>query len=142
VKIINFSHPLTEAQQAQIEALAGIPVSRLIEVQRRFDESQPYAVQTRSLVDAAGLSTREWQIPPLLVNLPSLSVIAGLVLAEIQGRSGHLPAILRLRPVAGAAVPQYEVAEILNLTALRLEAAERAHAGQNAELTGHKIKAQ
>jgi len=66
-------------------------------------------------VDGAGLTAEEWQTLPLLVNPPSLSVIAGLVLAEIHGRAGYFPAVVRLRPVAGAVPPRFEVAEILNL---------------------------
>lgn len=119
--IINFSHPLTEGQKTKIEELAGVPIERLIEVQRTFAVEQPCAAQATALVNEVGLSYTEWQSAPLLVNLPSLSIIAGLVLAEIHGRSGHFPAVLRLRPVTGPTTT-YEVAEILNLEAVRLAA--------------------
>jgi len=53
------------------------------------------------------------------VNLPSLTPIAGLLLAELHGRAGYFPAVVRLRPASGSTPPQYEVAELLNLQAVR-----------------------
>ncbi|MGH9546163.1 MAG: CRISPR-associated protein Csx15 [Terriglobales bacterium] len=52
-----------------------------------------------------GLPATEWQQVPLLLNLPSLSVIASMVLAEIHGRIGHFPAVMRLRPTLGPRCP-------------------------------------
>ena len=117
--IVNLSHPLTDAQEQKIEELAGSPIDRILDLQAHFDEQRTFADQARDLVDAARLSGTDWQTLPLIVNLPSLSVIAALVLAEIHGRAGYFPAILRLRPVADAAVRQFEIAEILNLQTLR-----------------------
>jgi hypothetical protein len=56
------------------------------------------------------------------VNLPSLNHIAACVLAELHGRMGYFPTILRMRPVAGSTPPQFEVAEIINLQAVRDQA--------------------
>jgi len=41
------------------------------------------------------------------------------LLAEVHGRTGYFPTIIRLRPVAGVTPPQFEVAELLNLQAVR-----------------------
>lgn len=117
--LLNFAHPITPEQAAATEALLGRPIERTIACQAQFDPAQPFAEQARALVDSVGLSAEEWQTLPLLVNLPSLSVIAGLVLAEIHGRAGYFPAVLRLRPVAGAVPPRFEVAEVLNLQEAR-----------------------
>jgi len=57
--------------------------------------------------------------------LPSLNYAAAVLLAELHGRMGHFPAILRLRPIAGALVTEYDVAEIINLEAVRAEARTR-----------------
>jgi hypothetical protein len=77
------------------------------------------------LVDQAGLSPTEWQTLPLLINPPSLNFIAIVLLAELHGRCGYFPAHLRLRPVQGSLPPQYEVAEVLDLQALREAARQR-----------------
>jgi len=123
--LLNFSHPLTPAQLAATEQLMGQRVERVIEVKTHLDHARPFVEQARAVVDAVGLSPQEWQSLPLLVNLPSLNVIAALVLAELHGQMGYFPAVLRLRPVPDTTPPQFEVAEIINLQAVR-DAARRA----------------
>ncbi|MCR4407428.1 MAG: CRISPR-associated protein Csx15 [Anaerolineae bacterium] len=123
--LLNFSHPLTPDHIRQIEALAGQKIERVVEVHSQIDPQQPLVSQVIGLADAAGLTPAEWQTLPLLVNPPSLNFIAVVLLAELHGRCGYFPAHLRLRPVQGSLPPQYEVAEILNLQAVRDEARQR-----------------
>jgi hypothetical protein len=117
--LLNFSHPLTPAHLAQVEALTGQKVERVAEVHSQIDPQQPLVPQAVALADQAGLSSAEWQTLPLLVNPPSLNFIAVTLLAELHGRCGYFPAHLRMRPVQGSLPPQYEVAEVLNLQAVR-----------------------
>jgi hypothetical protein len=123
--LLNFAHPLTESQKAQVEQLTDHPVERILEGKVQFDPARPFAEQVRALLDGAGLSAAEWQGLPLLVNPPSLSAAACLVLAELHGRAGYFPAIIRLRPLPDTTPPAFEVAEVLNLQAVRDRA--RAH---------------
>ena len=125
VILLNFSHPLTPAHLQQIESLLGRPVERVTEVNAQIDPQQPLFPQVVAMADRAGLTTEEWQTLPLLVNLPSLNYSAAALLAELHGRCGYFPAVLRLRPVPGSLPPSFEVAEIMNLQALREEARER-----------------
>jgi hypothetical protein len=122
--LINLSHPLTEAQQAAIENKTNQTITRLIERMVHFDVSQPLAEQATALVDSLGLTPAEWQQSPLLVSLPSLNFGAAAVLAELHGRCGYFPPMVRLRLVEGSLPPTYEVAEIVNLQAMR-DAARR-----------------
>lgn len=122
--LLNFSHPLTSDHVQQIEALTGRTVERVIDVQSQIAPQQPLTQQVTALVNQAGLSPAEWQTLPLLVNPPSLNFIAVVLLAELHGRCGYFPAHLRLRPVQGSLPPQYEIAELLDLQALR-DAARR-----------------
>jgi len=117
--VINFSHPLTEEQLAQIEALSGQKVERVIEVPTQLDHEAPFAPQVTELVEKVGLSPREWQTLPILINPPSLNAIAVTLLAELHGRMGYFPTIIRLRPVPNAIPPRFEVAELINLQAVR-----------------------
>lgn len=117
--IINFSHPFTSTQLAAVEQLSGGPVERVVEVRAQFCAARSFAEQARELVESCGLSSDEWQTKSLLVNLPSFSPVTALVLAELHGRMGYFPAVLRLRPVADSTPPQFEVAEIINLQAVR-----------------------
>jgi hypothetical protein len=123
--LLNFSHPLTPAQVAQIEALAEQPVARVVEVHSQIDAQQPLGSQITALVDSAGLTPAQWQSEALLVNLPSLNYSAALVMAELHGRMGYFPSCVRLRPVPSAVPPQFEVAELLNLQATRDAARQR-----------------
>ena len=119
MKIINFAHPLTEENLREIEALAGHAVSEVIEVPSQIDLASPLEPQIASRLDELGLSPREWQTCPLLLNLPSLSCSAAVVLALVHGRAGHFPPVLRLAPEAGNVVTRFKVVEILNLQAIR-----------------------
>jgi hypothetical protein len=123
--LINLAHPLTAAQRAQIEALTQQKISRLVEPAVHFDVEAPFAGQIAALVDELGLTPAEWQQEPLLVAPPSLNFAAAGLLAELHGRCGYFPPIVRLRPVAGSLPPRYEVAEIMNLQAMRDDARQR-----------------
>jgi hypothetical protein len=119
--ILNFTHPLPTAQLAAVSKISGAQIERVIGIKTELDPALPFAEQARALVEGVGLSSEEWQTKSLLINLPSFSPVAALVLAEMHGRMGYFPAIIRLRPFGGAA-QQYEVAETINLQAVRDEA--------------------
>lgn len=125
VTIVNFSHPLTEGQRAGIATSLEREIARIIDVPTHFDPEQPYAPQATGLIAASGLTAAEWQTVPLVVNLPSYAAIAALVLAQLHGLMGHFPAIVRLRPVAGAVPPAFEFAELVDLNTQRIRAAQR-----------------
>jgi len=117
--LLNLSHPLTGEQKAQIETLTGQSIERVIERLAQFDTAAPFAPQAAALVNSLGLTATEWQQSPLVVNLPSLNFGAAAVLAELHGRCGYFPPVVRLRPVPDSLPPRYEVAEIINLQAMR-----------------------
>ena len=126
--ILNFSHPLTPEHLAQAGTLAGEPVTRVIDVPVQIAPDRPLASQVAALAEQAGLTGEEWQTCPLLVNLPGYAPAAAALLAELHGRMGHFPAVLWLRPATGSATPRFEVAEIVNLQAIR-EAARHMRSG-------------
>lgn len=117
--LLNFAHPLTVAHQGAVEQLIGQAIERVVEVKTHFDHTKPFAEQIRELVDGIGLSPLDWQTTPLLLNPPTLNAITCTLLAELHGRMGYFPPVLRLRPVAGSTPSVFEVAEIINLQAVR-----------------------
>ncbi|MGQ9841737.1 MAG: CRISPR-associated protein Csx15 [Anaerolineae bacterium] len=123
--LLNFAHPITADHLQQIEALAGQPVERVIEVHSQIDPQQPLAPQVVAMADAAGLTPAKWQTLPILVNLPALNYSAALLVAELHGRMGYFPTCLRLRPVKDALPPRFEAAELLNLQDARDAARKR-----------------
>lgn len=117
--ILNFSHPLTGEQVEQTARLANQPVEQVINLPVQFDNQQPFLPQLEGLVNTLPLSAEQLQTAPIAVNPPSLNFITALLLAELHGRMGYFPPILRLRPIEGSLPPRYEVAEVLNLQAVR-----------------------
>ena len=116
--LVNFSHPLDAAQVAEVEALVGAPVEGVADVSVQFDDSLPYGPQAEALADGAGLSASDWQTRPLLLVLPGHSLIAATLMAVLHGRTGHFPAVLRLRRAPGPVV-RFTAAEVVGLQDLR-----------------------
>lgn len=117
--LLNFGHPLTADQSAAIEASLGRAPDRVLAFACQFDVTSGFVEQARRLLDGVDLTAADWQTAPLLVNLPSLAPIAACVLAELHGRCGYFPPIVRLRPVAGAVPPRFEFAEVIDLNGIR-----------------------
>lgn len=117
--LLNFSHPLTPEQQAQIEDLIHQKIEQIVPLPVQFDHNQAYLPQFAQVLEMLPLTPQQLQSAPILVNLPSFNAIAALLLAELHGRMGYFPPIVRMRPVEAALPPRYEVAEILNLQSVR-----------------------
>ena len=122
--LLNFGHPLTDAQLAHIRELVGRDIERVIAVPTHFDHTQPFDDQVRELLTTVPLTPEQWQTTPLIINPPSLAPIALALLADLHGRCGYFPTIVRLRPIVGSVPPQFEVAELLNLQTIRDTARE------------------
>lgn len=117
--LLNFSHPLTAAQTARVEELTGHKLDRVIDLPVQFTNERDFLPQLAELTARLPLGPQDLQTMPLIVNLPSLNFIAALLLAELHGRMGYFPPVLRLRPTPDSLPPTYEVAEVLNLQAVR-----------------------
>lgn len=116
--ILNFSHPITPVQHAQLAAMLGTqPEIRTIAVQ--LDHRAPLLPQIVAVVEAAALTPEHWQTTPLLINPPGYAPAAAALLAELHGRIGHFPALIQLRPLEGSTPTVYEVAEVINLQQVR-----------------------
>ena len=117
--ILNFSHPLTQAQLARIRELTGEEDLRVIDIKTHFDNDQPFGPQLDELVARIPLDSRQLQTEPILLVPPALNFIAAMLLAHLHGLMGYFPPIIRIAPVADSLPPRYEVAEIIDLQALR-----------------------
>jgi len=123
--LLNFSHPLTQEQLKEIEAITGQAVAEVRHVPAQFDPQQSFMSQVEALAEACRLTPEEWQTRPILVVLPSLNFITAVLLAELHGRMGYFPPVARLRPVEGSIPTRYEVAEVINLQQVRDDARTR-----------------
>ncbi len=123
--LLNFARELTLEQRQQIEIALGKQVGKLINQTARFDDARPYGPQCVALAEQVGLTAAEWETLSILVNPPGFTPGALCLLSELHGRMGYFPAVVRLRPVNGSTPPCFELAEIMNLQALRNAARER-----------------
>ena len=122
--ILNFTHPLTDENKAQIEALAGNAIDEIRTIPVQVEQAEPLEAQIVAIVDATGLSSQEWQTRPLLINPPGYAPAAFGLLAELHGRIGHFPSLIRMRPQPGP-ITSFEVAELTNLQEIRESARQR-----------------
>jgi len=120
--LLNFSHPLTDEQLSKIGELSSRKVEQVMPLAIQFIHDQPFLPQLQEVLRKVTLTPEQWQTAPIIVNLPSFNYITALLLAELHGRMGYFPPILRLKPVEGAMPPRYEVAEVINLQAVRDDA--------------------
>src|SRR5207237_10445250 len=74
--------------------------------------------QIASLIAAAYQSIHYCHKRDILINPPGYAPAAILLLAEIHGRIGHFPTLIRMRP-KHASVTTYEVIQLLNLQTIR-----------------------
>lgn len=116
VTLVNFSHPITSAQQAEIAAALDQPLDRVLDIPTQFDQDRPFVEQTIALLSQVDI---DWETAPLLVNLPAYAPIAAIVLAQLHGLRGYFPEIIRLRPIEGQVLTDYELAEIISLRHIR-----------------------
>lgn len=123
--LLNFSHPLTPAHLEAIARLTQQPVDnpagelQVINLAVHFEASQGFDAQLNELLRGIPLTAEDWQTRQIIVNPPSLNYITALLLAELHGRMGYFPPVIRLAPVPGSLPPVYDVAEVLNLQARR-----------------------
>ena len=122
--ILNFTHPLTDEQRTQIPSLANSSIEEVRDIPVHINQGEPLEPQIVSIVDTVGLTSDDWQTLPLLINPPGYAPAAFVLLAELHGRIGHFPSLIRMRPKPGA-VTSYEVVELLNLQTIRDAARER-----------------
>ena len=117
--LLNFGHPLTAEQLDAIQAAAGQDVNDVRPVKTQFDHERPFPEQVIELVNSLQITPTTWQTEPILINPPTLNVIAAALLAELNGRMGYFPAVVRLKPVPNSVSPRFTFAEIINLQAIR-----------------------
>ena len=102
----------------QIRALRpGIEIGRVLDVPVHVAEDASYEEQVARIVQGVGLTSRDWQTLPILVNPPGFAPVASILLAYLHGLRGSFPELLRIArdPSSGG----YIVAAIIDLQTVR-----------------------
>lgn len=123
--LLNFSHPLTSSNTTYIEDLTQLKIETVRDVKVQFNVTQEFVQQVVKMIEELDISSEKWQTEDWILVLPSLNYISAILLAELHGRVGRFPTIVRLRPGANTLVSSFEVAEIINLDAVRNTARTR-----------------
>lgn len=123
VIVLNFSHPLTQNQRGEIAALRGVDMKQLdiregLSRQYVYNSAEELVSAVKAQIDDAKMTTNAWQHQRILVNLPAHAAGAMIAIAEMHGRMGYFPSILRIEKVGEA----FEFTEIVRIDELRLNA--------------------
>ena len=89
-------------------------------------QAQPFAQQIKQMVTATGLTSAEWQGRRILIVPPGHAPATAVLLAELHGRMGYFPEIVRIRPNPDSEEP-YGVGELITLQTIR----DKAHRRRN-----------
>lgn len=116
--VLNFAHPLNQTQVKQLEDLCLDTVEE-IRIPVQLDLEQPVDNQIQQIVNGIGWSIEQWQKQEYLVIPPSLSTASAVLIADILGRSGALPLIVRSKMVGEGVFSRWEIAEIVSLESVK-----------------------
>jgi hypothetical protein len=121
--ILNFSgHPVTAGQQQAIEKLMHWSASGLVDVRLgNVPEDNNFVPFITKAIESAGLLPEDWQTTTFVTVPAGYPAAWSVILAELHGRLGYFPDVVRLRPTRSGASEKYEVAEIISLRQLRHE---------------------
>lgn len=124
---LNFSgHPVLPSQQKTIQQRMGWPNIEVIDVPMgTVKEDENFLKAAIRKVDDIDLLPDEWQTFSLVAIPSGYSPLWSALLAEIHGRLGHFPDVVRLRPAQQGEKEKFEVAEILDLRGIRHQAREK-----------------
>lgn len=118
--ILNLAEPLSAEDASAIAALAGRRLRGVQSFQPKFSDDLPLAPQVRNFVDLMGYSPKDWQTMSMVICLPQDPVAAALFVAEVAGRRGRTPTIVRFRTDANTG--KREPSELISLHEVRKEA--------------------
>lgn len=119
--VLNFSgHPVLSKQQQDIRILMGWISVVVIDVTLgNVPEDNNFIGSIVGAIDDICLSPDEWQSIPMVVIPSGYSPIWSIVLAELHGRLGYFPDVVRFRASIQPSSERFEVAEIMNLREVR-----------------------
>lgn len=117
--LLNLAEPLTKEDISAIAALSGKTVRKLLQIKPVFSDRLPLVPQVRTFISGLDMSEKEWKSTSLVVCLPADSVVAAIMVAEIAGRRGRTPSVVRFIRDGNTGRP--EPSEVISLHEVRKE---------------------
>lgn len=127
--VLNFSHDFTPEQREEILALLEknedeVEIREGLGRQYQYESAFGLVKHVREQVAAVRLGASAWQECQIVVNLPAYSGGAMIALADMNGRMGYFPTVLRVE----RADDGFHYTEALDLEQLRLRALKERQA--------------
>lgn len=123
--LLNFGHPISPEHLEDLRTRFEVAVQQVVPIPVHWREDASFAELAAEALDKAGLNTHRLQTESTLINLPGHSAVAAALLAELHGRIGHFPAVIRWQAAHDGAVSAYVIAEVLNLNKIRHQARQQ-----------------
>lgn len=122
--LLNFSsHPIKPGQEQALLAKTGWPSLEVVNIWLgNVPEDKDFVPTVLSYVDSIDLLPREWQAFPIAVVAAGYAPAWSVLLAELHGRLGYFPDLVRLRPAPAGVEEKFEVVEIVSLRHIRNQA--------------------
>lgn len=119
--LLNFTHPFRDPQREQLETRLDCFIEHIWpDCRVDFITDIPFEPQAKKLVDDLGYTSEEWQdVGSFIVSLPGFSEAAAVLLAELHGRMGQFPTIVRRRKEDQSELGEYVVEEVIDLSVVR-----------------------
>ncbi|MBN1220834.1 MAG: hypothetical protein JXM69_18070 [Anaerolineae bacterium] len=122
--VLNFSaHPIMPSQRQAIRTAMNWPTLEVIDAGLgNVPEDKDFVAEAINHLERIDLLPSEWQIFPMVVVPAGYAPVWSVLLAELHGRLGYFPDMVRLRPTLVEAEEKYEVAQIVSLREIRNQA--------------------
>jgi len=120
--VVNFHHLLKPEQIKDMQRLLQWPRIEVIDARLgTVPEKQNFTRYLLNHIESIDLTAEEWQTACLAVIPPGFAPACSVMLAELHGRLGYFPDIVRIRP-SESGPEKYVVAEIIALRDIRNQA--------------------
>jgi hypothetical protein len=122
--VLNFSsHLILPNQQQTIQKKMSWPAIEVIDARLgNVAENRNFAATLVNHIEKIDLLPNEWQTSPMVVVPAGYAPAWAVLLAELHGRLGYFPDVVRLRPASAHAEEKFEVAEVVPLREIRGQA--------------------
>ncbi len=122
--VLNFSsHLILPKQQQAIQKLLDWTTSEVIDARLgNVPETGNFVAALVNHIEKIDLLPNDWQTSQMVVMPAGYAPAWSVLLAELHGRLGYFPDVVRLRPAPTHADEKFEVAEVISLREIRGEA--------------------
>ncbi len=118
--LINYNRPLKPDQINQVEAIIHEGIERVIDLGvPELDVDAPVQPQLKALTKRLERLDLDLQKEPVIILLPPQNYQAVMVMADLHGRMGYFPRVIRtLLRTGGGLFPRHDAVEVLDPQAL------------------------